>query len=879
MKKALLFITVLTFSLGVLAQNCNTIYVSPTGSGLSGSKDTPTTLENALIIYGVDNSRNYIVLEEGVYAINNTLYLPSDVSFDGGYVVAGTDWIKNSSSITTLNINPSINVVNVLGVDVGTYVGLALENVTNVNIKDLNIVVLSAGTSNQTNNRGESIYGVHVNNSGTYTFNRLNIETGNASNGANGVDGIDGVDGDDGSNGANGHADNNSTAYGHGADGGASYSGATAFTPGTGGSGGNGVGREGTNGADGVSYRDGGSGGGGGAGGTGTWGGTYDGTPGYKGGKGGDSGNGKLGLNGAGGGAVGNPGGSGSNGANGANGTILTGIDYPPNNRPTDVAYSDYFVPGAKGADGGIGEGGAGGAGGGGGGPQSSSPIPADWFVTVGSGNGAGGGGGGGEGGTGGTGGYGGGSNFAIYTANSNNGSLNSILAITGNAGLGGNGGDGGTGGAGGTGGTGATAGAGESGAGGAGGNGGIGVAGGRGQDGANGVSEDFYNTVVDNGSVLSTGITANYYEGCTNSRIDITKTGGSWNLGGSDAQLVYDVSPFATSFNSASAAAQISFATIGAKDMAIETEVYKEFITIRYTRDLPVFTATTSVCKDVQASFSTVESADEYNIVVFDAFGVIVDQSSTNSLDYTFTTPGVYYAKLEVKNACCGWSMPVWETINVHQPVMNAVDATICEGESIMLEGALQTTAGVYTDIHQTSTGCDSTVMTTLSISSVTSEMDDFIFDSICMTSNAIPLPLATPAGGTYSGDGVSGTTFDPTGLAAGSYDVTYTFQDEDGCSAEDVSSILVADCSGENLTIDELEGLNAEIYPNPTDGLLNIKLSVNELTNVELYDLNGRLVLSKKIQGQGSIDMNDFNKGTYYLRIGNLVKSVVKQ
>lgn len=879
MKKALLFITAITFSMGVLAQNCNTIYVSSTGGGLSGTKASPTTLENALTIYGVDNTRNYIVLEEGVYAINNTLYLPSDISIDGGYIVSGAEWIKNSSSITTLNINPSVNVVNVLGTDVGTYVGFALENVNNVNLKDLNIVVLSAGTTNQTNNRGESIYGVHVNNSGTYTFNRLNIETGNASNGANGVAGEDGADGEGGDNGSDGHADDNSTSYGHGADGGASYSGGSPFTPGTGGSGGNGAGREGTDGANGVSFRDGGAGGGGGAGGTGTWGGTYNGTPGYKGGKGGDSGNGKLGLDGAGGGAVGNPGGPGSSGSNGANGTILNGIDYPPNNRPTDITYGDYFVPGAKGADGGIGEGGAGGAGGGGGGPQSSSPIPADWFVTVGSGNGAGGGGGGGEGGTGGTGGYGGGSNFAIYTVNSNNGTLNSITALTGSAGTGGTGGDGGAGGAGGLGGSGATAGSGESGVGGDGGNGGNGVAGGRGQDGANGVSEDFYNTVVDNSSVLSTGITANYYEGCTNSRIDITKTGGGWNLGGSDAQLINDVSPFATSFNSASPAAQISFATVGAKDMSIETEVFKEFITIRYTRDLPILTATTSVCKDVEATFSTAEVADEYNLVIYDAFGNQVDQSSTNSLAHTFGTPGVYYVKLEVKNACCGWSMPVWETINVNQPIMNAVSATICEGESMMLEGALQTTAGVYTDVYTTSLGCDSTVETTLSVTTVTTELDDFMFDSICMTSNAIPLPLATPAGGTYSGDGVSGTTFDPTGLPAGTYDVTYTYQDGDGCSAEDVSSILVADCSGENLTIDELDGLNAEIFPNPTDGILNIKLSENELTNIELYDLNGRLILSEKIQGQGSIDMNDLHKGTYYLRVGNLVKSVVKQ
>ena len=109
--------------------------------------------------------------------------------------------MKSSSSITTLNINPSVSIHNLGGTDVGSYVGFALQNISNVNIKDLNIVVLNSGTSNQTNSRGESIYGVHIDNVGAYTFNRLNISTGNASNGANGIDGENGEAGQKGEDG------------------------------------------------------------------------------------------------------------------------------------------------------------------------------------------------------------------------------------------------------------------------------------------------------------------------------------------------------------------------------------------------------------------------------------------------------------------------------------------------------------------------------------------------------------------------------------------------------------------------------------------------------------------------------------------------------
>lgn len=43
--------------------------------------------------------------------------------------------------------------------------------------------------------------------------------------------------------------------------------------------------------------------------------------------------------------------------------------------------------------------------------------------------------------------------------------------------------------------------------------------------------------------------------------------------------------------------------------------------------------------------------------------------------------------------------------------------EATICQGQSIFLGGANQTQPGVYTDIFQTVNGCDSTIVTTLSV------------------------------------------------------------------------------------------------------------------------------------------------------------------
>ncbi|MCA6484976.1 MAG: hypothetical protein IM547_06180, partial [Chitinophagaceae bacterium] len=60
---------------------------------------------------------------------------------------------------------------------------------------------------------------------------------------------------------------------------------------------------------------------------------------------------------------------------------------------------------------------------------------------------------------------------------------------------------------------------------------------------------------------------------------------------------------------------------------------------------------------------------------------------------------------------------------------------------------------------------------------------------------SNAVPFTLTggTPAGGTYSGPGISGGTFTPSLAGAGTHTITYTFTDGSGCSNSASRTITV--------------------------------------------------------------------------------------
>ena len=75
-----------------------------------------------------------------------------------------------------------------------------------------------------------------------------------------------------------------------------------------------------------------------------------------------------------------------------------------------------------------------------------------------------------------------------------------------------------------------------------------------------------------------------------------------------------------------------------------------------------------------------------------------------------------------------------------------------------------------------------------------------------------------------------------------------------------------------------------NVNLYPNPTNGTLNIDL--NNLTNVSvsIYDINGRVILNKDLSGnENSVDLSNFQTGMYLFKIksseGEINKKVVKK
>jgi hypothetical protein len=77
----------------------------------------------------------------------------------------------------------------------------------------------------------------------------------------------------------------------------------------------------------------------------------------------------------------------------------------------------------------------------------------------------------------------------------------------------------------------------------------------------------------------------------------------------------------------------------------------------------------------------------------------------------------------------------------------------------------------------------------------------------------------------------------------------------------------------------INNIKNSNIKIYPNPTNNIINIEgLTKNENNTIQIFDVQGKLVISKTITEKGTIDLSELNKGIYVIKIREVAHRIVK-
>jgi hypothetical protein len=228
--------------------------------------------------------------------------------------------------------------------------------------------------------------------------------------------------------------------------------------------------------------------------------------------------------------------------------------------------------------------------------------------------------------------------------------------------------------------------------------------------------------------------------------------------------------------------------------------------------------------------------------------------------------TSGVYVDVLSTEYFC---DSVVTRTLNFLPELTSPMTHSLCSGDSILVGGSYQFTTGLYYDTLSAQFGCDSILVHDVQFNALpVVTLGAYSTDSICYDGVSVSLPNGLPTGGVYSGNGVAGGMFDPalTGLIGESV-LTYIYTDSNGCASSDMTSIIVYDCY---LGLDELSN-SVVIYPNPSNGIFNVKLSTTINEHYRVLNKLGQVVYQGEINGtELLLDLQTLANGYYYLEIG---------
>lgn len=139
---------------------------------------------------------------------------------------------------------------------------------------------------------------------------------------------------------------------------------------------------------------------------------------------------------------------------------------------------------------------------------------------------------------------------------------------------------------------------------------------------------------------------------------------------------------------------------------------------------------------------------------------------------------------------------------------------------------------------------------------------------DSLCVNWSPVLLSGGEPAGGIYDGHGVIDGLIDPSAAGSGKHDISYTYTDENGCSAKAFKMLTINICAGIPEQISKIR-----IYPNPATDILIIETTDKVwIEEIRLFDVTGicRLTFAvNELEPKIELPVRHLAPGNYYLSI----------
>jgi hypothetical protein len=301
----------------------------------------------------------------------------------------------------------------------------------------------------------------------------------------------------------------------------------------------------------------------------------------------------------------------------------------------------------------------------------------------------------------------------------------------------------------------------------------------------------------------------------------------------------------------------------------------------------LPAVTATSDATNDEVCEGGSVTLTGNGDPATYTWSGTVVDATP-----FTPTATDTYTVTATDGNGCEN-TADITIVVNTLPTVTATSDATndeVCEGGSVTLTGGgavmyawtggitdatpfTATATDTYTVTGTDGNGCENTADITITVNTLPIVDLAPFANSVCENGGVITLIDGIPTGGTFSGFGVVGNTFDPSITGSGLWAITYTVTDGNGCDNSDVEFITVDICFGiatsnVNQTI--------SVYPNPTTGMITLNI-INANSNqvvITIMDVQGKVVFNESDNNVSSqyikqINLTDLTKGIYVIKL----------
>jgi|GEM_PF-2262764 len=140
---------------------------------------------------------------------------------------------------------------------------------------------------------------------------------------------------------------------------------------------------------------------------------------------------------------------------------------------------------------------------------------------------------------------------------------------------------------------------------------------------------------------------------------------------------------------------------------------------------------------------------------------------------------------------------------------------------------------------------------------------------------SSGFTLPASSSTWGEFSGNTtyvVSHTTWNNTCSASTPYSYTFTLPSASGRYGDPVlitKGDLVQDVTGINYLSNNSPLQQITVYPNPSNGNFIIETNSSAKQSLQVFDVNGRVVLTQTISGTATIDAGSLTSGVYNVSI----------